>query len=198
MHRLSTFILLALIQLCVVAQTTKVLFVGNSLTYTNNLPSLVEKEAKSKGFKIKASMVALPNYALIDHWDDGEIQKRIMNGKYDYVIVQQGPSSQEEGRRMLREDGAKISALCERYETRLVYFMVWPSRTYYYTYDGVIRNHRDAAEENNALLCPVGEVWKAHFDATEDYSYYGPDGFHPSLRGSQVAAETIVTTLFGE
>jgi lysophospholipase L1-like esterase len=74
--------------------------------------------------------------------------------------------------------------------------MVWPSKQYYHTFDNVIKNHRDVAEKYNAVLCPVGEVWKAHFNETKDFSYYGPDGFHPSVKGSEVAAQLIVDSLF--
>ncbi len=180
------------------AQTTRILFVGNSLTYTNNLPSLVEQEAKSRGMKVKTLMLAYPNYAIIDHWNDGEVQKYIKSEKFDYVVIQQGPSSQSEGRRMLIEDGNKLQKLCEQSNTQLAYFMVWPSQTYYYTFDGVIKNHKDAAEKNGAILCPVGEAWRAYFDNNKEYSLYGPDGFHPSPKGSRLAAEVIVDTLLKE
>ena len=73
--------------------------------------------------------------------------------------------------------------------------MVWPSKRYYHTYDGVIKNYTNAANHVSALLCPVGKVWKAHFDKTKDYSYYGVDGFHPSLKGSKIAAEVIVKSI---
>ncbi len=189
-------ILLFLWSINMLAQTTRILFVGNSLTYTNNLPSLVEQEAKSRGLKVKTLMIAYPNYALIDHWNDGEVQKYIKSEKFDYVIIQQGPSSQTEGRRMLIEDGNKLQKLCEQSDTQLAYFMVWPSQTYYYTFDGVIKNHRDAAEKNGAILCPVGEAWRAYFNNTKEYSLYGSDGFHPSPKGSRLAAEVIVDTLF--
>ncbi len=182
--------------LIVSAQTTKILFVGNSLTYTNDLPSLVEQEAKSRGVKVRTLTLAYPNYAIIDHWNDGEVQKYIKSEKYDYVIVQQGPSSQNEGRRMLIEDGGKLSKLCDQSGAKLVYFMVWPSQSYYNTFDGVIKNHQDAAKENNAILCPVGVAWKAYLESTKDYSLYGSDGFHPSPKGSRLAAEVIVDTLF--
>ena len=55
----------------------------------------------------------------------------------------------------------------------------------------------DAATLNKAVLCPVGELWKAHFDTTGDFAYYGPDGFHPSEQGSRVAAEVIYRSLPG-
>ncbi len=89
----------------------------------------MEKEAKREGLKVQTKMIAFPNYAIIDHWDDGEVQKLIQSEKYDYVVVQQGPSSQDEGRRMLIEDGARYQKLCQNHGTQLVYFMVWPSRT---------------------------------------------------------------------
>ncbi len=173
-----------------------ILFIGNSLTYTNDLPDLVKKRAKQKGVIVGTKMVALPNFAIVDHWAIGEVQQYIESNKFDFVIVQQGPSSQQEGRQILIEYGAMYSDLCKSNNAEFGYFMVWPSLTYYNTFDGVIKNHQDAASINNAILCPVGEVWKTHFDTTNNFNYYGPDGFHPSIIGSQVAAEVIVDTLF--
>jgi len=55
----------------------KILFVGNSLTYTNNLPELVKIEAQTKDLKLKTKMIAFPNYALEDHLNNGNVQKLI-------------------------------------------------------------------------------------------------------------------------
>ncbi|CAL67608.1 conserved hypothetical protein [Christiangramia forsetii KT0803] len=173
----------------------KILFVGNSLTYTNDLPTLVKEAAENKGINIQVEMIAYPNYALIDHWQDGKVQKLILNNKYDLVIVQQGPSSQAYGRQLLLEYGKKFSDLCKKNDVEMGYFMVWPSMAYFHTFDGVIKNYREAAEMHNALLFPAGEVWKAHFDNTGNFDYYGSDKFHPSKKGSKVAAEVIVEAL---
>jgi hypothetical protein len=175
--------------------TTRVLFMGNSLTYTNNLPVLVEKFAASKGIQIETEMLAYPNYSLEDHWKDGEIQKLIASKRFGFVVVQQGPSSQTDGKEMLIEYGSKLKNLCDRSTSRLMFFMVWPSKQNLHTFDGVINNYTETATRTKSLLCPVGKVWKDHFDSTNDYSYYGPDMFHPSLKGSEVAAEIIFDTL---
>lgn len=179
-------------------KTINILFVGNSLTYTNNLPLLVKKQAKLKGINIKTKMLAYPNYAIVDHWREGDVQKEILSKTYDFVIIQQGPSSQNDGRQMLFEDGKKYSVLCKNNNAKLVYFMVWPPKSHPERFDGVMNNYRDAAKINNAILCPVGEVWKNHFDTTNNFDYYGADGFHPSKRGSKIAARTIVEILFFE
>ncbi|NOS90284.1 MAG: SGNH/GDSL hydrolase family protein [Cyclobacteriaceae bacterium] len=175
--------------------TLHILFVGNSLTYTNNLPELVSKEARTQRINLITEMLAFPNYALEDHWQDRELQRRIMNGKFDFVIVQQGPSSQSDGREMLLDFGARIKNLCDQHDSKLVFFMVWPARTNWNTFPGVIRNYTEAAMATKSILCPVGSEWKQYIESTADYSYYGPDQFHPSLKGSQNAAAMIFKVL---
>lgn len=174
----------------------EILFVGNSLTYTNNLPKLVEKEASRHGINLVTKMVAEPNYAIVDHLDYGNLKEVIQNGHYDYVIIQQGPSSQKEGRRLLIEAGQRLKVICENKKIALCYFMVWPSRQYYYTFDDVIANHEEAAQINGAVLLPVGTNWKSYIQSTQNWDFYGGDGFHPSKKGSEFAARIIVETLF--
>lgn len=173
-----------------------ILFVGNSFTYTNDIPLLVKKKAKLKGIKLNTKMLAYPNYALIDHWNDGKVQKLISRKKYDFVIVQQGPSSQNKGRQLLLEYAEKFSELCKTNNSKLVIYMVWPAVDNFHTFGSVINNYREAAVKNNAVLCPVGEVWKTFIENTNNFDYYSFDNFHPSLKGSQVAADVMVQYLF--
>ena len=173
-----------------------VLFVGNSLTYVNFLPDLVKDKAAEIGITINTHMHARGNYALIDHWEDGEVQDLINSCEFDFVVVQQGPSSQPYGFQLLMQSGADFAAICNENGAELAFYMVWPSLTYFHTFDGVIANYTTAASANNAILCPVGTYWKAYIDETGDYSYYDFDGFHPTYLGSLVAAEVIVDSLF--
>jgi hypothetical protein len=173
-----------------------ILFVGNSFTYTNNLPAIVERIGRDSGVEIKTEMIAYANYALEDHWNDGRLQILIASKKYDFVVVQQGPSSQSDGRAILLDYGARIKSLCLAHNIKLAFFMVWPAFANFNNFDGVIRNYTDAAVATNSLLCPVGKAWKEYFLASGDYSYYGPDMFHPSQKGSESAALIIFKTLF--
>lgn len=173
-----------------------ILFIGNSLTYANDLPALVEQIGREKGIVIKTKTLAYPNYALEDHWNDNNLQTLIASKKYNFVVVQQGPSSQADGRAMLLDYGARIKNLCVTHNTQLAFFMVWPAFANFNNFDGVIRNYTDAAVATNSLLCPVGKQWKEYFVSTGDYTYYGSDMFHPSQRGSENAALIIFKTLF--
>lgn len=186
--------LLLFLQLSVQAQ--QILFVGNSLTYTNNMPKMLEYIGKQHGVTIKTKSLCFPNYAIIDHINEGKLQKLLAKKQFDYLIIQQGPFSQAEGKRMLIQDGATIQALCEKYNTKLSYFMVWPSVRYYHTFDKVIENYKSAAKQNNAFLFPAGNIWKEYNTYKDKESLYGLDNFHPSTAGSFAAALTIFHQLY--
>ena len=173
----------------------QLLFIGNSLTIENNLPLLVRNRGEQLGISISCTAQVGPGYGLEDHWNVGVVQSEISSGFYDYVIIQQGPSSQAYGRESLIEFGGYMADLCSDNDTQLAFFMVWPAIANYSTFDAVIDNYTDAANINNAINCNVGQIWKFHIDDSEDYSYYGSDGFHPSLAGSELAAQIIVQKL---
>lgn len=71
----------------------RILFVGNSLTSTNNLSKIVKEMYAELDVVISTRTIAPPGYGLEDHWNVGLIQPLINSDYYDYVIIQQGPSS---------------------------------------------------------------------------------------------------------
>ena len=152
MKKATPFLLLFLFFSTTSILGQKILFIGNSLTYTNGLPLILEEIGDHYHKKIIAEMISFPNYAIVDHLNEGTIQQKIAAENYDYVIIQQGPSSQEEGRKMLIDSGAILSKLCKKINTKLGYLMVWPSKKHYFTFDKVIANHTEAAKTNEALL----------------------------------------------
>ena len=56
---------------------TPILFIGNSLTYQNDLPGMVTLLAHSVGRTIVCESVALPDYGLEEHWNSGGARKAI-------------------------------------------------------------------------------------------------------------------------
>lgn len=172
----------------------RILFVGNSLTYTNDLPKMVECIGAAEGTAIYAQTLAFGNYAIEDHWNDGKMQKLINSGNLDFVVIQQGPSSQADGRAMLFDYGQRIKDICANKGTKLAFFMVWPAKENYHSFSGVIKNYTDAARATGSLLCAVGSEFKDLGDK-EDFRFYSSDNFHPSEEGSQLAAEIIYYSL---
>ena len=175
-----------------------ILFIGNSLTYANDIPGLVAQLGKENGAEITTEMIAHPDYTLEDHWNSGQLQNYLAGKHYDFVIVQQGACGPDDDRIILMDFGTRISRLCKKNNSRLAFFMVWPDFSNLHTFDRVIRNYNDAAIATNALLCPIGQLWRQHFLETGNYSYYSSDKFHPSKKGSKVAALIIFETLLND
>src|SRR3954468_23074930 len=70
-----------------------VLFIGNSLTYTNDLPGTVAQIAALAGDTIRTRTVAAPDLALIDHVNGASDAVSVIKGeRWNFVVLQQGPS----------------------------------------------------------------------------------------------------------
>lgn len=172
------------------------LFVGNSLTYTNDAPGMVAALAQADGVDLQHAVVAAPNFGLGDHWASG-IEDVIRELAPDVVVLQQGPSSLESSRAYLLEWAGRIGEVVTEAGGRSALFMVWPESTRQEAFDAVRENYAAAAELLDGIFIPAGETWRAAWQLDPELPLYGPDGFHPSQLGSQAAALTIYAMLVG-
>ena len=106
----------------------RVLFVGNSLTYANDLPGMVTTLAKAAGRPIHAESVALPDFGLEEHWQQGDARKAIARGGWTFVVLQQGPSALPESRRMLIDYVKRFDQEIKAMGAKTALYMVWPSQ----------------------------------------------------------------------
>jgi hypothetical protein len=174
---------------------TRVLFIGNSLTYANDLPALVGAMARSAGRQVTCESVAKPDYGLEEHWNDGEARRAIARG-WDVVVLQQGPSALPESRRLLIAYARRFDAEIKKAGARTALYMVWPSLARRGDFPGVSASYTAAAADVKGLLLPAGDAWRAAWAADSTLPLYGPDGFHPSPIGTYVAALVIYEQIF--
>ena len=175
----------------------RVLFVGNSLTYQNDLPSILQALIDSAGLGPSTmARVAFPNFGLEDHWIDGTARAAIASRRWSIVAMQQGPSATE-GRPSLLEFTERFAPLITGAGARPALYMVWPSRARAFDFDGVSESYRMAADLVGGLLFPVGDAWRAAWRMDSTLALYGPDGFHPSPSGSYLAALVMFEQITG-
>ncbi len=176
-----------------------ILFVGNSLTYTNDLPGMLEMLLDAHGDVGEAHVeaVARPNFGLVDHWNEGSARRRLAEGGWDYVIIQQGPSATE-GRPSLLSFSALFAEEAEAVGARLALYMVWPSTLRPQDFDGVADSYRTAAVQNGGLFLPAGEAWREAWAEDPSLALYDSDGFHPSALGTYLAALVMYEQLTGK
>jgi hypothetical protein len=175
----------------------RVLFIGNSYTYVNDLPRMVGALADSAGVELQIDWVTAPGASLEDHWNEGTARRRIAEGGWDVVVLQQGPSSQPEGRRVLREFVGRFAVLIRRAGGRPALYMVWPSRGRQQDTTGVRESYTAAAEAVDGLLFPASEAWRAAWRRDSTLAFYSSDDLHPTLLGSYLTALVMVGQLLG-
>ena len=178
-----------------IGEGRRVLFVGNSYLYTADIPGLVQAFADSAGGdKLAVETVAGANMALIDHWNHGLATRELREGGWEWVVLQQGPSSTSLNRDTLRlatgyfaEEAGKIGAT-----TSL--FSAWPSANRRQDFPRAIASYKVAAEDVEGLFLPVAEAWLLAWRLDPDLQLYA-DGLHPSGLGAYLAAAVIYAKL---
>lgn len=172
-----------------------VLFIGNSLTYTNDLPAMVAAFAESENRPFVYETIAYPDFTLQGLWNLGDARRALATGQWDFMVMQQGPSSFADHREILLEWSARFAVEARRNGTEPALFMVWPA-SFSNAFAAVIQVYTEAAEANNALLLPAGAAWLAAWEENPNVPLYGPDDFHPSENGTYLAALVIYAGLF--
>lgn len=171
------------------------LFVGNSLTYTHDVPELVKRLAKAAGKAAPTITVrALPNAGLEDHWNEGWVAKALRQRHHDVLIMQQGPSTLAASGADLSRWTARFADEAVKHGTRPALFAVWaPSGG---DMASGLANYTRAAEAAGTALYPVSAAWQAAWALRPTVPLYGPDGFHPSEHGALLAAMVITGVIY--
>ena len=176
----------------------RVLFIGNSLTEANGLPAMVEALSRqSGGTPISTDSVVFGGFSLEDHWNQGTARRRIAEGGWSIVVLQQGPSSLPESQANLREWTARFDTVIRASGGRTALYMVWPESDRRGAFDAVSQSYARAAEDVSGMLFPVGEAWRAAWQRDPDVPLYGPDGFHPTATATYLAALVIYQQISG-
>jgi hypothetical protein len=209
-----SFILLAALTLWsggTSALQRKVLFLGNSYTYVNNLPQIIYDIAISLNDTLIFDSQTPGGYTLEQHSADSISTNKIRLGGWDFVVMQeqsQLPAFIE----YLSSGPYNLSHLIKEFNpcARKMYYMTWgrkngdatncaawPPVCTYEGMDSLLRlRYIETAINTKADLSPVGAVWnyiRTHHPLIE---LYQADGSHPSVAGSYAAACSFYAALF--
>ena len=197
---------------------TRVLFIGNSYTAVNNLPQLTADCALSIGFagmpmEVASSTPGGTTFQM--HTTNATSQSLINQGNWDYVVLQ-------EQSQLPSFPDAQVAAECFPFATQLnnqilsvdsctetVFYMTWgrqngdasncaswPPVCTYEGMDSLLNlRYRQMAIDNQAILSPVGALWKYIRTTYPEINLYSADGSHPSLEGSYAAACSMIAVM---
>lgn len=189
----------------------KILFIGNSHTYMNDMPELVRQMIESAtGEPCEVFMLAYSERSLKWHIEQEYFSERfnILHGGFDYCVIQEQahPMTSEKD---TEKYSARIIELCRKSGTTPVIFETWAEKRMPEHQAEMNRRYRKIARENEVLLAPIGEVWekikpdledmaKSNSDDVPDAGLYFRDGEHASPVGDYIAAMVITRTITGK
>ncbi|WP_343748045.1 DUF4886 domain-containing protein [Fluviicola sp.] len=195
-------------------KTTRILFVGNSYTYRNNMPKLFEQIAKSKGEKLRVTHITRGKYTFYLQSKRQKLYRALKSADWD-VIVLQGSS-----RDMLRDStrfkkrtypalDKMLGMIRENQKHAKVYFyMTWPYRKgdrmhqQFSNPDTMLRavasGYRNLKKRYKVPVIPVGKVWRNYALTYPETDLYTADNSHPSFEGSYLVACTMYSAIYGK
>lgn len=194
--------------------TLRVLFIGNSFTFMNDMPDMLKGIAQSKKKQMIVEKVAYGGKSLEFHSANPETYQAIKRRKWDYIILQElsnNPAQPESKVDKITLPYAKqlSDSIRKNYEcTKVILYMTWGYKngnsqwkeigTYDQMQEKIHSTYFRFSDVLNAQIAPVGEVWKQVRKNYPGLDLYDADNYHPNKLGSYLAASTFFATIFGE
>jgi hypothetical protein len=186
----------------------RILFLGNSYTYFNNLPGILVKLAAARGRKVEVLMRAPGGWRLKDHWEKGDSRAALREQRWDFVVLQDQSTlgtnfyidakprvSSDE---MFRPYADAWTAEVRKTGAISVFYLTWARKASPQDQAALNSAYVRAAKANDARVAPVGIAWARVRREDPTIDLFLPDGSHPSPAGSYLAACTFYAALFNE
>jgi Secretion system C-terminal sorting domain len=198
------------------SQTKQVLFLGNSYTEYFNLPQRIADMATSTGDVLIFDSNTLGGYTLEYHYTNSTSLAKIALGNWDFVVLQE-----QSQRPALPINEVELNVFpyaqlldslinAQNAGAETIFYQTWGRKNgdgencgtwspvcTYAGMDSLLRlRYTMLAERNEAILSPVGDVWKKLRQDFPLLDLYDADQSHPSNAGTYAAACTFYTVIF--
>lgn len=189
---------------------TKVLFIGNSYMYVNDLPATFEKLAQAGGHKVETASSAEGGWTFFDHNNSSNTHNLIESGNWDYVVLQeqsQIPASEQARVQGMYPAARDLVRKIKATGATPVFFVTWAHRdgwpdnglnSYEAMQKQIDFGYAQIAQELNVSLAPVGDAWLVATRQDPQLSLWQEDGSRPSEAGTYLAANVFYALIFNE
>lgn len=181
----------------------RILMLGNSYTFFNDLPSLLasmtgaEVVAHTRGGAFLAEQLN-PETGM-----GSRTLTALRDEKWDYVILQEQSKAPAVSRDAFLRSAEALCRLIRENGAVPVFYATWAYRdgsrrlaetgmTYEDMYEKLHEAYSEAVRRTGALMADVGSAFRARKDCAD---LYHPDGSHPNESGTRLAAEIMTQVL---
>ena len=181
----------------------KALFIGNSFTARNDLPEVIERLAAAGGARFVSQLISAGGASLNRHWNAGKAVQAIKSGDFDYVVLQEQSTRPIKNPRLMHESLRLYDPVIREAGSKMALYLTWARKhaPAPQAQQAINDAYTSIARELDATVVPVGIAWQrflAAHDGRPPIELHAPDGSHPSLAGSYLAACVFLETLFSQ
>jgi hypothetical protein len=179
-------------------QPLRVLFIGNSYIFVNNMPLIVEQlsRAGKVARPLQSQMAVVGSATLEQHWNRAETQKALSSHPWDYVALQEQSTRPLHNQELFIRFSALFCAAIDKAGARPLFFLTWARKAEPKNQTPLTLAYHQAAAQSGAYLAPVGEAWKSVREHHPELELFQPDGSHPSMAGAYLSACVFYATLY--
>ncbi len=189
---------------------TRVLFIGNSYTSVNDLPSVFAKLARAGGHRVETGRATADGARLADHATSSATTAAITSAKWNIVVLQeqsQIPAIEQFRQSEMYPAARALVAMVRQAGAQPMFFLTWAHRDGwpengligYSTMQSAIDDaYLAIAGEQHAAVAPVGYAWQTLLGEEASPGLWLDDGAHPTEKGTYLAACVFYAAIFGE
>jgi hypothetical protein len=194
--------------MCSGKNCTRVLFMGNSLTYVNDLPNTFAKLAGSGHHHVSTGIQAAGGARFADQLASPSTDKAIGTHKWNIVVLQdqsQQASTAYFQRSELYPDATELASKVRIGRAAPVFYLTpawrdgWPENdipNYQAMQSAVDDGYLTIARNLKATVAPIGVAWNGKVNAAPGVDLWQSDGVHPTIAGTYLAACVLYATVF--
>jgi hypothetical protein len=178
----------------------RVLFIGNSYTYFNNLPELLSQLAASANPSqpLEARMVVRGGATLKMHWEEGNAVKVLQGEKWDYVVLQEQSTLPITDPETMHKYARLFDAEIKKAGAQTIFHLTWARQHQPENQAKLNDAYFTIARELQALVAPVGVAWQKAFKEDAKLVFHTEDKSHPTAAGSYMAASVFYALIYGK
>ena len=169
----------------------RVLFIGNSHTYFNDMPQIFAEICRRNGIGTDVTMITHGGMGWDFHEKEPEVRFNIRYGGYDAVVLQHTAHPRGD-LSVMEKSGDTLIKWVKEVGARPILYMTWAAKRDGEAYQPVMSSaYRKLGRKNLCDVAPVGEAWWRFHALSPETEQYADDGEHASFIGSTIAAYTI-------
>ena len=177
----------------------KVLFIGNSLTFFNRMPDMVEYLAghAPNPLDMEVDSQTAGGATMERHWMGGEALRKIRRGGWTHVVLQGQSAEALTDKEGLFKHIRLFDAEISKAGAKTLLFMTWALQKTPQDQRKITDAYNEIGREIGASVIPVGVARENLLELKPTAPFYRPDGKHPGPHGSYLAACLFYTMLSG-